>query len=93
AVFLWLVIAIGKRGWQIWSALNGGFQKAYVTACLAALIGMLASMALGDWVLPFVYNVGIAGLRSSLLGWVFLGGMLAMTPHGVRGARRNADGA
>ena len=34
--------------------------------------------ALGDWFLPFVYNIGIAGFRASVLGWLFLGGLLAM---------------
>lgn len=81
AAFLWLVVAIGRRGWQIQSTLNHGFRKAYVMASLAALLGMLVSMAFGDWVLPFVYNIGISGLRSSLIGWIFLGGVLAMTPN------------
>lgn len=38
---------------------------------------------LGDWVLPFVYNVTFNGLRASVLGWIFLGGLVAlerMTP-------------
>ena len=42
------------------------------------LIGTLASGMLGDWFLPFVYNVGLAGMRSSILFWVFLGGLLAL---------------
>ena len=40
--------------------------------------GMLVSMLLGDWVLPFVYNVGIDGMRSSLVGWMFLGAMTSL---------------
>nr|NIM04092.1 hypothetical protein [Armatimonadota bacterium]NIO95573.1 hypothetical protein [Armatimonadota bacterium] len=32
----------------------------------------------GDWVLPFVYNIGLRGMRSSILGWLFLGGVLAL---------------
>jgi hypothetical protein len=35
-------------------------------------------MFLGDWVLPFVYNVGLAGFRSSMIGWIFLGGLVAL---------------
>jgi hypothetical protein len=33
---------------------------------------------LGDWVLPFIYNVGLNGMRASLLGWIFLGGLVAL---------------
>jgi hypothetical protein len=29
-------------------------------------------------VVPFVYNVGLDGFRSSMLGWLFLGGLVAM---------------
>jgi hypothetical protein len=30
-------------------------------------------MALGDWVIPFVYNQGIDGFRYTVHTWVFLG--------------------
>jgi hypothetical protein len=33
---------------------------------------------LGDWVLPFVYNVGFGGFRASVLGWLFMGGLVAL---------------
>lgn len=33
---------------------------------------------LGDCVLPFVYNIGLIGLRASMLGWLFLGGLVAV---------------
>ena len=39
---------------------------------------MLLSGLLADWFLPFVYNIGLAGLRASILGWVFLGGLVAL---------------
>jgi hypothetical protein len=38
---------------------------------------MVAAM-LGDWVLPFVYNVGLDGFRSSGLAWMFLGAAIAL---------------
>jgi hypothetical protein len=40
--------------------------------------GTLVAAGLGDWVLPFVYNIGLIGLRASLLGWLFLGGLLVV---------------
>ena len=45
---------------------------------LGGLVGMLFSGMLGDWFLPFVYNVGLHGMRASLLGWLFLGGLVAL---------------
>ena len=35
-------------------------------------VGNAAGM-LGDWIVPFYYNAGVLGFRSSLLFWVFLG--------------------
>lgn len=53
--------------------MRSGLEQAYVNACLAGLAGSLAAAMLGDWFLPFVYNIGIAGFRASVLGWLFLG--------------------
>ena len=39
---------------------------------------MLVAGMLGDWVIPFVYNVGLKGFRASVLGWIFLGGLVAL---------------
>jgi len=55
-----------------------GFEQAYVIGCLGGLAGSLVAMYLGDWVLPFVYNVGLAGFRTSMIGWIFLGGLVAI---------------
>jgi hypothetical protein len=39
---------------------------------------MLVAGMLGDWVIPFVYNVGLSGFRASVLGWIFLGGLVVI---------------
>jgi len=49
-----------------------------VYGALGGLSGMLTAAMLGDWVLPFVYNVGLKGLRASVIGWLFLGGLIAV---------------
>jgi hypothetical protein len=33
---------------------------------------------LADWVLPFVYNIGLNGFRASILAWMFLGGLVSI---------------
>ena len=38
-----------------------GFAQAYVYGALGGLAGMVVAGMLGDWVLPFFYNVGLAG--------------------------------
>jgi hypothetical protein len=55
-----------------------GFAYAYVVGALGATVGSLGAGMLGDWIIPFYYNAGILGFRSSLLMWVFLGGALAL---------------
>ncbi len=78
AIFIWLMAAITRLGWQLRTRAPLGFARGYVYACLAGLVGSLAAGMLGDWFLPFVYNVGFAGFRASLLGWLFLGGLVAV---------------
>jgi hypothetical protein len=31
-----------------------------------------------DWVLPFTYNIGLNGVRASVLPWIFFGGLLSI---------------
>jgi hypothetical protein len=76
--FTWFAWEIGKVGWQLKDKVPQGFSKAYVIGALGGLAGTLAAGLLGDWVLPFVYNIGFKGFRASVLGWIFLGGLLAI---------------
>jgi len=76
--FLWLIYEIGRLGWELLHHVPVGFPKAYVIVVLGGLAGTLASGMLGDWFLPFVYNVGLHGMRSSLIGWLFMGGLVAL---------------
>jgi len=78
ACFLWLAWEVGRLGWELHSIVPEGFPKAYVIGALAGLVGTLASGMLGDWILPFVYNVGLHGFRSSVMAWLFLGGLVAL---------------
>ena len=78
ATFLWLVGALGRLGWRLRQRVPEGFGRGYVYACLAGLVGTLVAGMLGDWVLPFVYNITLKGFRASMLGWLFLGGLLAI---------------
>lgn len=89
AAFVWLVVALWQQCWQVRRGSVDGFEQGYVNGCLGGLAGMLFSGMLGDWILPFVYNIGLAGTRASALGWLFLGGVVAISqvkraaPHGL----------
>jgi O-antigen ligase len=76
--FLWLAWEAGSLASRLRVRLPPGFEQAFVLGCLGALAGSLVAMCLGDWVLPFVYNVGLSGFRSSMIGWLFLGGLVAI---------------
>ena len=74
-LFFWQV---GWLGWRLREQAPAGFARAYVYSALGGLAGMVMAAMLGDWVLPFFYNVGLNGFRSSMLGWLFLGGLVSL---------------
>jgi hypothetical protein len=76
--FLWFAWETGHLGWRLRSRVPEGFAKAYVYGALGGLAGTLVAGMLGDWVIPFVYNVGFNGFRSSVMGWLFLGGLVVI---------------
>jgi hypothetical protein len=55
-----------------------GFPRAYVYSALGGLAGTLVAATLVDWILPFVYNIGLAGFRASILAWIFMGGLVSL---------------
>jgi O-antigen ligase len=77
-MFLWFVFEIGLNGWRLRDRVPKGFAQAYVYGAMGGLAALLVSAMLGDWMLPFVYNIGLEGFRASVLGWLFLGGLVAL---------------
>jgi O-antigen ligase len=78
ACFAWFVCAVGRLGWKLRDRVPKGFAQAYVYGSLGGLAGTVAAGMLADWVLPFVYNIGLDGFRASVLGWLFLGGLVSL---------------
>ena len=77
--FLWIFFEIIRLSWKlIQDNRLEGFTKAYAYAVFAGIIATLVAAFLGDWVLPFVYNVGLTGFRASILLWIFVGGLIAI---------------
>jgi O-antigen ligase len=94
--FLWFLCAMGRTAVRLRRRVEGGFDRAYAFAMIGGVAGTACSAALGDWVIPFVYNVGIAGFSSSVLAWCMFGGALALAsrsiPQAVEVDRKAASG-
>lgn len=76
--FLWIFFEMGRSSWDLVKRLPGGFARAYAYGVFAGVIATLVAAFLGDWVLPFVYNVGLSGFRASILPWIFMGGVVSL---------------
>jgi hypothetical protein len=77
--FVWFIIEIGRVAWRLWrSPAADGFARAYAYSTIGGFVATLAAGFLGDWLIPFFYNVGLAGFRASVLPWIFLGGLVAL---------------
>jgi O-antigen ligase len=78
ACFLWILLEVGWLGWRLRKDAPTGFSQAYVYGALGGLAGIAVAGMLGDWVLPFFYNIGLNGFRSSMYSWLFLGGLVSL---------------
>jgi O-antigen ligase len=76
--FLLFYFQVGRLALRLHRDARPGFDRAFVLGTFGGLAGMAVAAMLGDWVLPFFYNIGMDGFRSSMLGWLFLGGLLAL---------------
>ncbi len=74
--FVWFLAMVARWGWSLRERVEPGFSRGYTYGCLGGLVGTLVACMLADWFIPFVYNAGVAGLRSSLIAWLFLGGLV-----------------
>ncbi len=78
ALFWWFLIEMGFLIAETRRKARHGFDLGFTSGALAGLIGSLAGCMLGDWLIPFVYNVGLSGFRSSVICWIFLGSAVAL---------------
>ena len=76
--FIWFAVEAALLGWRLRKSAPAGFAQAYVVGILGGLVGMLLAGMLGDWFLPFVYNIGLNGYRGGMLAWLFLGGLVSI---------------
>lgn len=84
ACFLWFGAEMAWLGLQLRDRVPEGFARAYVYGAIGGLAGTFAAAMLADWVFPFVYNIGLNGMRGSMLAWIFLGGLIAVEQFTLR---------
>ncbi len=76
--FFWMLFEVARLAWRLSTRLEDGFVRAYAYSVLAGVPGCLMAGFLGDWILPFPYNIGLDGVRASILPWIFFGGLLSI---------------
>jgi hypothetical protein len=84
ALFLWFMLELLRVSLRLRSRHKDGFAGGYVASMLGAWTGIMVIMALADWFLPFVYNIGFSGFQASVLVWMFFGGLLFYEELGQR---------
>jgi hypothetical protein len=76
--FLWFLgalFAVAFRARRRWPM---GLPAGFANGALGGLAGMTVAMALGDWVIPFVYNQTLAGFRFTVHNWLILGALAGL---------------
>lgn len=77
-LFLWFMTELALLHARVRKHYPDGFTGGYVNGMFAAWFSIMVIMALADWFLPFVYNLGFEGFQSSVLIWMLFGGTLAL---------------
>jgi hypothetical protein len=79
SIFIWFLVVVAIYGWGLSKSMQPGFHSGYINAVFAGFIAMAISSApFADWLIPFVYNIGIEGFAHSVYSWIFLGTMVAL---------------
>jgi O-antigen ligase len=77
---LWFFFALVWLGYKLCRRLRGrgDFAEGAANAALAGTVGVIAAMAIGDWVFPFAYTQTIAGYDYAVYNWLFMGAILVL---------------
>lgn len=91
AFFLWFFAALLVVLYRLRrrTAGRGDFAEGFGLAALGGYAGTIVAMALGDWIVPFVYTQTIAGFDYAVYSWLLLGGAVAL--HRIVEARRETE--
>lgn len=77
-LFFWLLIEQLRMAIKLFNTETSKFAQAYSLSVIGGIAGMIVAGFLGDWLIPFFYNVGLRGFGGSMIGWFFLGGLVLL---------------
>ncbi len=80
-IIVWWMVETTKAGFQLLKLKLDPFAHAFVFGTIGGIAGSLVAAFLGDWLLPFVYNIGMEGFRASVLTWVFMGSLIFLRQY------------
>lgn len=76
--WLWVAGASVWEGWRLSRRAPPGFLRMLAITATGGWIAAMASMMLGDWILPFAYNQTITGYKYTVFSWIFLGTLISI---------------
>lgn len=77
-LWLWFMGVSLWFAWRIVRRAPAGLLRTTAIAATAGWAAALASMMLGDWLLPFAYNQTVGGFRYTVYSWIFLGLLISV---------------
>lgn len=77
-LWFWIAVASVWEGWRLIKRAEPGLLRTTVIVATGGWIAAMASMMLGDWVLPFAYNQGIGGFKYTVYSWIFFGLLISV---------------
>lgn len=92
-LLFWFYFEIGREIFAAIREAPEGFERSFLYSVFGGLGATIIAGMFGDWVLPFVYNIGMEGFRSSMLPWLFLGAGAAIARRILRAKRLAAQAA
>jgi len=78
SAWLWVILASLREGWSLLKTLQPGFLRTLTIIATGGWAAGLASMVLGDWILPYAYNQTINGYKYTVYSWIFLGTLICI---------------
>jgi O-antigen ligase len=76
--FFWMVFAIIRLGLSVMHNARDSFTRTYAIIALGSFVASLASGMMADWFMPFLYNIGFPGFRTSIMLWLLVGGLIPL---------------
>ncbi|MBN2145984.1 MAG: O-antigen ligase family protein [Anaerolineales bacterium] len=79
AFLVWAIVAGLWLGIRVLKRPLTPFQRAYAYSVLVGFAALsVASFVFAEWLLPYVYNLGLAGFRNSVYSWLLLGTLVGL---------------